>query len=89
MQTRQHDPTDIIPVEVAGTLDGSVSANVSAVSPQNVAYRDYDRSSGKWRDLTWAQMDEGIGRWQAALSREGLVYRRPGSGNAHETARNG
>ena len=38
-----------------------------------VAYRDYDRSSGKWRDLTWEQMDGGVTRWQAALSRENLT----------------
>jgi long-chain acyl-CoA synthetase len=72
MQARQHDPTDIIPVEVAGTLDGLFRERVRC-SPQNVAYRDYDRSSGKWRDLTWWQMDERIDHWQAAFSREGLV----------------
>jgi long-chain acyl-CoA synthetase len=72
MQARQHDPTDIIPVEVAGTLDGLFRERVRR-SPQNVAYRDYDRSSGKWRDLTWSQMDERIDHWQAAFSREGLV----------------
>ena len=72
MQARQHDPADIIPVEVAGTLDGLFRERVRR-SPQNVAYRDYDRSSGKWRDLTWSQMDERIDHWQAAFSREGLV----------------
>src|SRR5690348_12430041 len=72
MQIRQHDPTDIIPVEVAGTLDGLFRERVRR-SPQNVAYRDYDRSSGKWRDLTWSQMDERIAHWQAAFSREGLA----------------
>ncbi len=71
MQARQHDSTDIIPVEVAGTLDGLFRERVRR-SPQNVAYRDYDRSSGKWRDLTWSQMDERIDHWQAAFSREGL-----------------
>jgi long-chain acyl-CoA synthetase len=72
MQTRQHDPTDIIPVEVAGTLDGLFRERARR-SPQDVAYRDYDRSSGKWRDLTWSQMDERIDHWQAAFSREGLA----------------
>lgn len=72
MQNRQHDLTNIIPVEVAGTLDGLFSERVRR-SPEGVAYRDYDRSSGKWRDLTWEQMDHGIMRWQTALSRENLV----------------
>lgn len=72
MQNRQHDLTNIIPVEVAGTLDGLFSERARR-SPEGVAYRDYDRSSGKWRDLTWEQMDHGIMRWQTALSRENLV----------------
>ncbi len=72
MQTRQHDSTDIIPVEVAETLDGLFHERVRR-SPHDVAYRDYDRSSGKWRDLTWSQMDERIDHWQAAFSRERLA----------------
>jgi long-chain acyl-CoA synthetase len=72
MQTRQHNLMDIIPVEVAGTLDGLFSERVRR-SPQMIAYRDYDRSSGKWRDLTWEQMDQGVMRWQAALFRENLL----------------
>ncbi|SCY30001.1 long-chain fatty acid--CoA ligase [Nitrosospira sp. Nsp13] len=71
MQNSQHD-LNIIPVEVAGTLNGLFSERVRR-SPEGVAYRDYDRSSGKWRDLTWEQMDQGILRWQAALSQENLV----------------
>ena len=72
MQTGQHNLTDIIPVETAGTLDGLFRERVRR-SPHRVAYRDYDRSSGKWRDLTWAQMDDRIEHWQAALSRENLA----------------
>jgi long-chain acyl-CoA synthetase len=72
MQTGQHNLTDIIPVETAGTLDGLFRERVRR-SPHKVAYRDYDRSSGKWRDLTWAQMDDRIEHWQAAFSRENLV----------------
>lgn len=71
MQNSQHD-LNIIPVEVAGTLNGLFSERVRR-SPEGVAYRDYDRSSGKWRDLTWEQMNQGILRWQAALSQENLV----------------
>ena len=72
MHTRQHDLADIIPVETAGTLDGLFRERVRR-SPQMIAYRDYDRSSGKWRDLTWEQMDEGVARWQTALSQEKLI----------------
>ncbi|MDN5753393.1 MAG: long-chain fatty acid--CoA ligase [Nitrosospira sp.] len=72
MQTRHHNTLDIIPVDMAGTLDGLFSERVRR-SPQSVAYRDYDRSTGKWRDLTWEQMDQGVARWQAALSQENLV----------------
>ncbi|SEP39057.1 long-chain fatty acid--CoA ligase [Nitrosovibrio sp. Nv6] len=72
MQTGQPDLTDIIPVETARTLDGLFRERVRR-SPEMVAYRDYDRSSGKWRDLTWAQMDERIAHWQAAFSREKLI----------------
>ena len=46
MQNRQHKLTDIIPVEVAGTLDDLFRERVRR-SPEGVAYRDYDRSSGK------------------------------------------
>jgi long-chain acyl-CoA synthetase len=70
--SRQREQTDIIPVETAGTLDGLFRERMRR-SPDGVAYRDYERSNGRWRDLTWKQTDEGISRWQAALSREGLA----------------
>lgn len=72
MQNTQQEPADLIPVEIAGTLDGLLSERVRR-SPQATAYRDYDRVGGKWRNLTWAQMDEGIQRWQTALARENLA----------------
>ncbi len=64
--------TDVIPVETARTLDGLFRERARR-SPEAVAYRDYDRSSGKWRDLTWKQMDERIAHWQSALTREKLL----------------
>ena len=72
MQLGRHNLTEIISVETAGTLDGLLRERVRR-SPHRVAYRDYDRSSGKWRDLTWSQMDDRIAHWQAALSRENLA----------------
>ncbi|SFH39545.1 long-chain acyl-CoA synthetase [Nitrosospira sp. Nsp14] len=71
MQPTQHQQSDIIRVETAVTLDGLFRERVRR-SPQKVAYRDYDRSTGKWRDLTWSQMDERIAHWQQALARENL-----------------
>ncbi|SCX51760.1 long-chain acyl-CoA synthetase [Nitrosospira sp. Nsp1] len=72
MQTKQRNLTDVIPVEAARTLDGLFRERTRR-SPEAVAYRDYDRSSGKWRDLTWKQMDERIAHWQSALTREKLL----------------
>ncbi len=72
MQTRQRNLTDVIAVEAARTLDGLFRERAHR-SPEAVAYRDYDRSSGKWRDLTWKQMDERITHWQSALTREKLL----------------
>src|SRR5687768_4933407 len=72
MQTGSIDSTEVITVETAGTLDGLFRERVRR-SPSSVAYRDYDRSSGKWRNLTWAQMDERIAHWEIALRRECLA----------------
>ncbi|HTS52220.1 MAG TPA: long-chain fatty acid--CoA ligase [Burkholderiales bacterium] len=65
------DRADVIPPELAVTLDGLFSERVRR-SPDAVAYTDFDEASGEWRDHTWAQMDRLIGRWQAALQREPL-----------------
>src|SRR5687768_10259605 len=70
----RQDMAGIIPVEIAGTLDGLFRERVRR-TPEAIAYRDYDRSSGKWRDLTWSRMDERIAHWVIALSKEKL---RPG-----------
>ena len=71
MQSEQHVPSDVIPVEVAGTLDGLFRERVRR-SPERIAYRDYDRSAGTWRDLTWSQMDTRIAQWEIALARENI-----------------
>ncbi len=70
--TEQNNMTSIIPAEVARTLDGLFSERVRR-SPQMVAYRNYDESTGKWHDHTWTQIDREVARWQVALSKEGLV----------------
>lgn len=63
---------DIIPVEIAGTLDGLFSERVRR-SPDAVAYRSFYAADKQWRDYSWAQMERAVVRWQAALTREGLM----------------
>src|SRR5688572_1267126 len=62
---------DVIPVEEAVTLDGLFRERVKR-TPDLVAYRYYDETAGAWREYTWARMNEQVGRWQAALERDGL-----------------
>jgi long-chain acyl-CoA synthetase len=61
----------VIPVDTAGTLDGLFRERVTR-TPDLVAYRDFNRQHGNWRDYTWAQMDHQVARWQAALEQDGL-----------------
>jgi long-chain acyl-CoA synthetase len=63
---------NIIPTEIARTLDGLFSERVRR-SPQMVAYRNYDQVAGRWHDHTWAQIDREVARWQVALTKDGLV----------------
>ena len=64
-------PAYAIPAAEAGTLDGLFRIRV-ARTPKGVAYRDFNHAQGVWRELTWEQVDGEVGRWQAALEREGL-----------------
>ncbi|HHB11848.1 MAG TPA: long-chain fatty acid--CoA ligase [Chromatiales bacterium] len=57
--------------ETCGTLHGLFRRRVER-SPNAVAYRQYDPGGQRWTDATWAQMATEVGRWQAALRREGL-----------------
>jgi long-chain acyl-CoA synthetase len=62
---------DIISEEQAGTLDGLFSER-SRRSPDEEAYRAFDRHRKSWESLTWGQMRNEVGRWQAALREEEL-----------------
>ena len=62
---------DIISEEQAGTLDGLFSER-SRRSPDEEAYRAFDRHRKSWESLTWGQMRNEVGRWQAALHEEEL-----------------
>ncbi|MCC7483364.1 MAG: long-chain fatty acid--CoA ligase [Burkholderiales bacterium] len=61
----------LIPIDVAGTLDGLFRERV-ARTPDLVAYRDYNESRHGWREYTWAGIDRQVARWQAAFERDGL-----------------
>ena len=63
---------NIIPTEVAKTLDGLFSKRVRR-SPRMIAYRSYDQIAGNWRDHTWKQIEREVARWQPSLTKEGLV----------------
>lgn len=43
-----------------------------AATPGGLAYRQYDRAAGGWRDLTWGEFGERVVRWRRALQREAL-----------------
>ena len=58
---------NIIPTEVAKTLDGLFSERVRR-SPQMIAYRSYDQIAGNWHDHTREQVDREVARWQIALT---------------------
>ncbi len=63
--------TDKIPADEAGTLAGLFRKRVSK-TPNSVAYRQYNESSGQWNDSSWADMGIEVARWQSALANEDL-----------------
>jgi len=64
-------PSHLIPVEAAVTLDGLFRERVKR-TPDLVAYRDYNETHKNWRDYTWAQINHQVARWQAALEKDGI-----------------
>src|SRR5262249_55878933 len=61
----------LIPADVAVTLDGLLRERVKR-TPELVAYREHIEPHNNWREYTWAQIDRQVGRWQAALEKDGL-----------------
>jgi long-chain acyl-CoA synthetase len=57
--------------DAAATLPGLFRRRVLG-SPEAVAYREYDRDGGRWRDYGWKSIDSRVRRIMAALSRSGL-----------------
>jgi long-chain acyl-CoA synthetase len=66
------DVAHVIPVEAAVTLDGLFRERVKR-TPERVAYRYFDPQRAAWQELTWAQVNGHVARWQSALERDGLV----------------
>ena len=62
---------DLISVEDAETLDGLFVQRIKR-TPDNLAYRSFDRETKSWVDYSWREIGEQIARWQDALSHEGL-----------------
>ncbi|AOU99383.1 AMP-dependent synthetase [Acidihalobacter yilgarnensis] len=63
--------TDLIRLEEAGNLSGLFHERVRR-TPDRAAYTHFDAGSQTWVDTTWREMALEVGRWQAAMHREGL-----------------
>jgi len=59
-------------IAAARTLPELFRARV-ALSPDAVAYRQYDPASGNWMDSTWRQISDQVDRWRGALGEECLA----------------
>ncbi len=62
---------DLIPLKQARTLDGLFYQRVLR-SPNELAYRNYDRQKKIWYELTWGEMGQAVARWRQALRAENL-----------------
>jgi long-chain acyl-CoA synthetase len=65
------DTYDVVGPEAAGTLAGLFRERVRR-TPKRVAYRQYDRATDQWTDMTWSEMASEVARWQAAMLKEAL-----------------
>jgi long-chain acyl-CoA synthetase len=54
------------------TLNGLFAARVEA-TPDKSAYRQFDSATETWKSWTWKQVSNEVGRWRAALIKEGLA----------------
>jgi long-chain acyl-CoA synthetase len=62
---------DLITPEQAGSLAGLLRERARR-TPNELAYRDFNPDNQTWEEVTWIAAAKLAGRWQAALSREGL-----------------
>jgi long-chain acyl-CoA synthetase len=62
---------ELIGMDAAGTLAGLFRERVR-LSPDGVAYREFDAKGRRWRDHTWRDMDRRVDRVRAALRSAGF-----------------
>jgi long-chain acyl-CoA synthetase len=62
---------DLISLEQARTLDGLFYQRVKR-TPNGIAYRNYNRETKQWYELTWADMERQVACWRQALAGEDL-----------------
>jgi long-chain acyl-CoA synthetase len=63
------DKNSVITLTEAGTLAGLFRERC-ARTPAKVAFRQYDRPAGIWRDYTWQQMAAEVEHWRHGLRRQ-------------------
>lgn len=66
-----HLADDIIATRDAETLWGLFRERIRR-SPNAMAYREYSRSEGRWRDYTWSMLSARVDRFRAALAMENM-----------------
>jgi long-chain acyl-CoA synthetase len=64
-------PACAVPEDPRDTLDAVFRRRVR-LSPDAVAYVEFDPARGVWRESTWADTARAVARWQAALLSLGL-----------------
>lgn len=64
-------PTDVIPLEQAGTLYGLFCERLKR-SPHHAAYHNYSTKDKAWYDVTWEEVATQVARWQDVLEKEDL-----------------
>jgi long-chain acyl-CoA synthetase len=62
---------DAIPLDEAVTLNGLFRARFFR-TPDDIAYRYYDKDMETWRESTWQEMAAEVARWQNAMNSMGL-----------------
>jgi len=60
---------ELITIEQAGTLDGLFYER-TMLSPDDVAYNQYNKQTKTWEQTTWNEMAVLVGQWQKAISEE-------------------
>lgn len=61
-----------IDTNTATTLDGLFRERVK-LTPDSIAYRNFDKSKKAWLDYSWQDMADYVSRWQAALQKLDLA----------------